>query len=294
VAAAFPRLADLEREHRSLLLGLARSRRGKSAERAEAPGAASLQGALSTFEGGLETLIRALAKVLGEKVQSQTEVTSLWRAERGWRIQVSSVRSGPSSLEADRVVLALPSYAASKLIQPLDPTLASELSAIEYAPVAVVHLGYRRTDLASPPEGFGVLIPAGTELQMLGAIFVSSIFPWRADPGRVLLTCMLGGARRPQVLDADDESLIAWVREDLRRALRIEATPCFREIVRWRRAIPQYNVGHLARVRRIEEAVSRLPGLFLSGNSLHGVGINDCIRNAHRLADRMAADNQDR
>lgn len=286
VAAAFPRLAELEREHRSLLLGLARSRRAKSAVQVDAAPLPT-HAALTTFEGGLETLVRALGDGLGERARRGAEVTSLSRTGTGWRMELAS-GSGASSIEADRVVLALPSYAASKLVHRIDPTLASELSAIEYAPVAVVHVGYRRSDLASPPEGFGILVPAGTELHMLGSIFISSIFPWRADPDRVLLTCMLGGARQPQVLDAADDSLLSWVREDLRRALRIDAFPCFREIVRWRRAIPQYNIGHLARVRRIDESISRLPGLFLAGNSYRGVGINDCIRHAAVLADQLA------
>ena len=285
VAAAFPRLVELEREHRSLLLGLARSRRAKPAEKVDTAAPAA-HGALTTFDGGLETLVRALGESLDERARRGTEVTSLSRTGTGWRVQIAS-RSGAAAIEADRVVLALPSYAASKLVHLLDPALASELSAIEYAPVAVVHVGYRRSELPSPPVGFGVLVPAGTELHMLGSIFVSSIFPWRADPDRVLLTCMLGGARQPQVLDATDEVLVSWVRDDLRRALRIEAAPCFEEIVRWRRAIPQYNVGHLARVRRIDQSVSRIPGFFVTGNSYRGVGINDCIRNAATLAEQL-------
>ncbi len=290
VAAAFPRLAELERQHRSLLLGLMRSQRRGTADRerkADAPTAAASE-SLTTFDGGLETLIGALRGRLGDRARCGAEVTSISHSGAGWRLAISD-RSGTSPLDAERVVLALPSYAAAKLVEPIDPGLASELSGIEHAPVAVVHVGYRRSDIASPPEGFGVLVPAGTGLRMLGSIFVSSIFPWRAHPDRVLLTCLLGGARHPELLEADDEMLLTWVSDDLRRALGIDVDPCYCEIVRWRRAIPQYNVGHLARVRRMEQAVSRFPGLSLTGNSYHGVGINDCIRSSTALAERLVS-----
>jgi oxygen-dependent protoporphyrinogen oxidase len=183
----------------------------------------------------------------------------------------------------------VPSYAAAKLLRPLNAELSSELDAIEYAPVIVVHLGFRSSAASSVPMGFGFLIPAREGLSLLGAIFVSRIFPWRAPPNAALLTCMLGGARRPELAEKTDEEILALARADLNRALQLNAQPNYVEIVRWPRGIPQYNVGHLARLRRIDEAVGSLPGLILTGNAYHGVGLNDCIRNSCALASRLGS-----
>jgi oxygen-dependent protoporphyrinogen oxidase len=95
---------------------------------------------------------------------------------------------------------------------------------------------------------------------------------------------MVGGARQPELFGLEEAELVGSVRKDLERVLGLTSAPSFQRVVRWPRGIPQYNVGHLARVRRIEEAVSRLPGLMVTGNAYRGVGLNDCVRNSTALA----------
>src|SRR3990172_257221 len=82
---------------------------------------------------------------------------------------------------------------------------------------------------------------------------------------------MLGGAVDPEAGLADEAAAGAWTRADLRRLLGIAAPPVFTHVQRWERAIPQYELGHADRVRRIEAEAARQPGLFLAGNALHGV-----------------------
>jgi len=185
------------------------------------------------------------------------------------------------------MVLAVPAFIAAELLRPLSSALAEELAAISYASVGVVHLGYDEKDLAERPEGLGFLVPSREERPTLGVLFISSSFPWRAPPGRVLLTCLMGGARNPEIAKLDDERLDQLARSELKRTLGIDADPCFRDIVKWPRGIPQYNVGHEARLRRVDESLRNLPGLFLTGNAYRGVGINDCVRNAFKLAEAL-------
>ena len=156
------------------------------------------------------------------------------------------------------MVLAVPSYVASHLVRPIDGALASELDGIEYGPICVVHLGYRRRE-AAVLIGFGFLAPSQERLRILGAIFISSIFAWRSEEHRTL-----GGARQLELFNLEDGELLATVRADLQRTTGLSEVPCFQKIVRWRRGIPQYNVGHLGRLRRIDESVSKLRGLTRS------------------------------
>ena len=137
-------------------------------------------------------------------------------------------------------------------------------------------------------DGFGYLTPQRERLDVLGAQWCSSIFPGRAPEGHVLIRTLSGGWNRGDVLDGDDDSLIAAARAQLRRAVGVTAEPTFHEVVRWERAIPQYFVGHLDRLARIDERRRRLPGLFLGGNAYRGVALNDCVERGTALAAEVA------
>jgi oxygen-dependent protoporphyrinogen oxidase len=88
----------------------------------------------------------------------------------------------------------------------------------------------------------------------------------------------------------DDERLLAAVRRELLATMGIKAEPIFHQIVRWERAIPQYHVGHLQRLARIEERLRHHPGLYLGGNCYRGIALNDCVEQAEALARAMVRD----
>lgn len=161
------------------------------------------------------------------------------------------------------------------------------MSRIEYAPIAVVHLGFDAGTLPAP-DGFGFLVPFEEKRRLMGAIHASTTFPFRVEGGRVLYTCMVGGARQPDLVKRDEAELAALALEELQSLTGVTARPTFTEVFRWQRGIPQYNVGHLARMAGIDAALQRWPGLHLAGNAYKGIGLNDCIRNAARLAAALA------
>jgi oxygen-dependent protoporphyrinogen oxidase len=282
VAAIFPKVVELERKHRSLVLGMART---QAAERKALPpgeGAPRPSGAVCSFDGGLQVLVDALARALGPVARTGVRVLGLRREGTGWRLTVEE-HGQRSELSAAQVVLAVPAYVAAELLRPLDETLAARLEGIAYAPVAVVHLGFAPGS-TPPPDGFGFLVPSLERRRVLGVIHASSTFPWRAEGGRILYTCMVGGAKRPELVEQDEEALVKLAREELRELAGVTAEPSFTEVIRWKRGIPQYNVGHLERVAAIDADVARLPGLHLTGNAYKGVSLIDCIRGAHELA----------
>ncbi|MFP2907475.1 protoporphyrinogen oxidase [Pyxidicoccus sp. 3LFB2] len=296
VGATFPPLVKLEREHRSLILGAIQAQKAqKTAQKALPAGAGvtggvaappKLSGALSTFEGGLQTLIDALTAALGDVVHVGATVEGLARVDGGWRLTVHE-HGRSAELTAEHVVLAVPSHVAERLLRPLDAPLATQLADIEYAPIAVVHLGFD-AGTTPAPDGFGFLVPSGEKRQLLGAIHASTTFPFRVEGGRVLYTCMVGGARQPELVKREEPELVALAREELKALAGVTAAPAFTEVIRWPLGIPQYNVGHLARVSALDAALQRWPGLHLTGNAYKGVGLNDCIRNGAQLADALA------
>ncbi|NOK21537.1 protoporphyrinogen oxidase [Corallococcus carmarthensis] len=285
--ATFPQLVKFEREHRSLILGAIRAQR--AARQAKASGTAeagpALTGQMSTFDGGLGVLVDALAKALGGAVRTDAKVEGLERTADGWKVRFRE-QGQPAELTASHVVLAVPAHVAAELLRPLDAELAQKADSIPYAPIAVVHLGFAAGTVPKP-DGFGFLVPAVEGKAVLGTIHVSTTFPFRAEGGRVLLTCLMGGARRPEVVARDDDALAALAREELKAMAGLTATPELTEVIRWPRGIPQYTVGHLERLAAMDERLKRWPGLHLTGNAYRGVGINDCVREATRLADAL-------
>jgi protoporphyrinogen/coproporphyrinogen III oxidase len=287
VRAAFPRLAALEREHGSVLGGMAKTakqRRVEAAARGEAPKRASQTW---SFREGMGLLIETLR----ERLRRQPVVGVTARQVRG------IVPDGPDAWEvrgegqdrwlADAVVLTCPAYQQAALLADQDAELAEQIGQIPYNRVAVVAVGFRAADVPAPLDGFGYLVPHKEGREVLGVQWCSSIFPERAPSGAVLLRAMCGGWHRPEMVGWDEGCLLATVRADLGQALGIQAEPIFQRVIRWDRAIPQYQLGHLERVSWIEERAARHRGLFLGGNCYRGVALNDCVERANELADRV-------
>jgi protoporphyrinogen/coproporphyrinogen III oxidase len=284
--AAFPAIWELEQEHGSLLRGMFARRRQASGRGAGNP----RPGRLVSFADGIEALPKALARSLGARVRLHSRVTRLRRAGPGagssharWCVALES----GAELEADHVVIAGHPAIASRLTPDFDHGLATPLADIPSAPVAVIALGYTRSAIPHPLDGFGFLVPRSEGLRTLGVLWESSIFPARAPTGHVLLRVMLGGAHDPSVVNTDDNELLAQATGDLRRTLAVSALPAFTYTVRHHSGIPQCTLGHPERMERLEGALRRWPGLHLTGWGYRGVSINNGIADAALVAGRI-------
>jgi len=278
VRAAFPKLAELESEGGLLRAGATR------AVRALMKGGGGPRARLAAPVGGMGALVDALARELGGRVRLGAPVIAIEADERQRAVRLADGRREA----CDAVVLAVPAPVAARLVSDASRDLARVLDEIQYAPVAVVHLGYRREDLAHPMDGFGFLVAPGEDLRILGCVFESVLYSGRAPAGQLLVRCILGGARDPGALELDDAALIERAHQDLDRVLGVRGTPVHRNLVRWPRAIAQYTVGHQARVARAEELADPL-GIVLAGAGYHGVSVNACAADAGRITHRIAA-----
>ena len=287
VQACFPRLVGFEREHGSVFAGFAAARAQRHAEATAKGDAPPVGPRMWSFAEGLglvtDTLRRSMrrAPTVGVAVRSVRRL----REARAWQVR----GDGDDPWTADAVVLTCPAYRQAELLAKVDWQLAEQLAAIAYTPVAVVALGYRAADVPGRLDGFGYLTPQRDRRDVLGVQWCSSIFPGRAPDGTVLLRALCGGWNRADMLGLNDEELLRAVRAELSVTMRVHAPPVFHQIVRWERAIPQYHVGHLMRVARIEALAGKHSGLFLGGNSFRGVALNDCVEQAEALAQRIAA-----
>lgn len=280
--SSFPKMAAMEAEHGGLVKAMvARMRAGRGAKAGAGPGGPG--GTLTSFEGGMDTLIRGLVAALDpdrtgpRAVRTGARVAALGRAPGGaaWRVRLAS----GEELAADAVVLTIPSPRAAPLLEPTDAALAETVAAIPTAGLSVVALTYDAATIP-PVEGFGFLVPRGEDLRILGCLWDSSVFPDRAPQGKVLLRAMIGGAHDPAGVTEADGLLIDRVRRDLREAMGIDAEPELTRVYRWPLGIGQYHVGHQDRLDRIHQRLEENPGLWLAGSSYYGVSINACVEKA--------------
>lgn len=279
--AAFPSVLEGERTHGSLVRwALSRLRPGKEEDDAEPARTPEL----FSFREGLQQWPEALADALGaERVLTSAPVRGIAPVDGGWTVDYE--RDGRrEELRARQLVLAVPADVASALLSELEPGTARALSAIPYAPVAVVHLAYPRERVRHPLDGFGVLAPGREGRDVLGILWVSSLFDGRAPEGVALTAAFVGGSRRPELALEDDAALLERVEAEHRDLLGATGTPVFTHVHRWERAIPQYDMGHPARVRAVEETEERRPGLHLTGNYRSGVGIPATWSDGRRVA----------
>ena len=279
VRATFPELAAWERDHGSLLLGAKAQMRAAAANRrpGEDPPPMFLR-----LRGGLRRLVDALATAIGPgRVRLGSPVSGIETAGSGYRLALDG-----EVLEADAVVLATPAFVAAELLASLTPSVAPVLARIPYVSTAVVLLVYPEGTGSALPRSSGFVAPRGT-LAISAATFVSRKWPEEAFGDRAVVRCFVGASGSEDLVDQPDEDIVEGVGRQLAAIVGLQERPEAARVVRWPRAMPQYEVGHLERVAEIERALP--PGVFVVGQAYRGAGIPDCVRQANELAARLTA-----
>ncbi len=291
--AAFPILYEAEKSAGSIIRGAFKIVKHRKAARRGAPQSSREKPTLQTFRNGNETLITAIAGKLGDRLTCGTEVTRIESLPASqephsprFRVTIRGLR-GEETLEVERLVLSVPTETASELLSDVDGGFSEQLGPIAYSGVVVVSLGYAKQDIENPLAGFGFLVPRSSGLSILGSVWNSSLFPGRAPEGHVLLTSFVGGATNPGAIQQTPESLAAQVHHELKPMLGIRKDPAFTNVTIWQRAIPQYNLGHSARIAAANALRARYPGLYFSGNYLTGPAIGTCVEQALKVADEV-------
>ncbi len=248
-----------------------------------APGSILLNALRSPLRTGLWSLRRGLGS-LPESIAAKLAVRlgmpvkALQPSRGAWQ-----VLAGGATERFDAVVVAVPAPQAAALARGFAPRLADALGGFRAAPVALVHLGFQQAGL---PRGFGMLDADGA-LHATGTLFPASMLPGRAPEGHALLSAVCGGARHPERARLPDAALVAAVCADLSRALGVKGDPEFVRIVRHAEAIPQYTLGHSARVRAARELLAGLPPIKLAGAAYDGVSVPDVVRSGTAAAEAL-------
>lgn len=282
----FPRLLQMEREHgRVWRSGARRSAAGRGAP-------------FQSLRGGMGTLVATLERALAAgTIAYSSRVQRIARSSTGsglgdtWRVETESAASGPRLIDARAIVVACPARVAATLLAPIDRESADLCARVPYVSTASVALAFPRAAIRHPLAGTGFVVARGStgsgrgpEVRITACTWVSSKWDDRAPDDRVLLRAFIGGAHDPAVVALSDDTLTAIAQRDLARVLGIDGPPVLTRVYRWRDAGAQHLVGHLDRVRRVEQRLTDAGGLFVAGSGFRSVGIPDCVADARRVA----------
>lgn len=276
VCAVLPRFVEMERESGSLARATLQARK----RAARHPASSQLQPLFTSLRCGMQQMVDALVQKLPQSsLKVGQALGSLRPASDGWLVESSG-----TTQRFDLVLLAIPAQTSAAMLKPLQPELASHLAKINYTSSVAIVLAYDHADL---PPAHGFLVPRTEGRKMLACTFVHKKFAYRTPEGAALLRCFFSSARVPELMTYDDASLESMARTELSDILGLNAATRFTQVFRWECALPQYATGHLERVAQMERWLAAMPGLEIIGNSLHGIGVPDCIRSARQAVAKI-------
>jgi oxygen-dependent protoporphyrinogen oxidase len=285
LAAAVPELYAKLRTAPSLLAA--------TAELREAGQKRAGQPVFAGIVGGVNRLIGALEKDLtarGVEIRPKLAVRRITRTADGFELEAGPAPE-PTYLTADAVVVAVPATPAARMLADVVPAASTELAAIEYASMAIVTLAVRKQDWPEGATGSGFLVPSVEGRTIKASTYSHAKWAWSAEAGGELavLRASVGRLGEEYVLQRSDEELVALAVTDLKRAVGLDAPVVGSLVTRWGGGLPQYAVGHLDRVDRVEAAVAAVPGLAVCGAAYRGVGIAACVASGGKAATRVQA-----
>jgi protoporphyrinogen/coproporphyrinogen III oxidase len=238
--------------------------------------------ALVSMPGGMARLRDSLAASTSRAdVRTSTTVVGLERDPDGaYAVHLPD----DATLRADAVVVTTPAYTTADLLENLAPSASAALRGIEYVDVATVMLAYERTDVDNALEGTGFLVPPIDGRLLVGCSWLTSKWGHLVNDSTVVLRAMVGRDGDRRFAAYDDEGLVSAIEAELAESTGVAGAPTQVHVQRWPAAMPQYTVGHAARLAAIDTALAALPGLHVTGAAYRGVGLAGCISQAARTA----------
>ena len=270
--SSFPKFLEMEQKYGSLIRAMLAAK--KMAKKAPQP-EGDKPTMFVTLKGGLVELVDAIVNNLDkESIRLETTVKNIEKAKDG--TYVVNIE-GSKPIIADSVILTTPAYISAKLLKDMDPFLSGNLKQIPYVSTATISLAYKRSDLKEPLKGFGLVIPRTENRKIMAATWTSNKYAHRAPEDTVLIRCFVGGNYNQELVDLEYEDMIRLVRKELKEIVGIEAEPILTRVFRWKRAMPQYIIGHSQRMEQLDERLKDHPGLYLTGSAYKGIGIPDSV-----------------
>ncbi len=269
----FPKIYEYAQKYGSILKGLKNSDKPKISQDDRA-----YWNNMFSFENGLETLIQHLETFLESHIHKNTTVTKIEKKDNFWLVYTDN-----QVLETQNLILSVPARVASNLLKDFEENLSQLLNQIVYHPMWVLHFKCPSNAFPQLLKGFGFLKSEKENLNLLGCIFSSKIFPHVAPEGQELLTVMVGGATQTHLFNEKLEDLVPKIQKDLKNLLFLKQEPELFHHQKWEQAIPEYNMNYHELEKSLENFKIQNPNLKILSNFWGGIGVPDCIEKGVNL-----------
>ena len=281
--ATLPQYLQMESEHGSVIAATRKRVQGSKEKDKSTSGAR--YNLFMAPKNGMSSLIEALkSRIKSANFLHGRQVANLVKTGNDWRIEFAN-GAGHSY---DAVILTCPAEGLTRMLAKGFGKLSELLGQIQYASSAILVQGYERNQIGHPLNGFGFVVPLAEKRKILAGSFSSIKFAGRCSDDLVLTRTFVGGGCQPELMNHTDPELTELASKELGELLQISGEPRFEQLVRWDNSMPQYHLGHLDWVKKVEEMLESEPGLEIAGKSFRGVGIPACIRSGETAAEKIA------
>lgn len=262
--ATFPQFQKVEQKHRSLILGM---------KQTMPPTPKKKVGLFQTLTTGLQMMIDTLEEKLHDaKILRTIKVLNIDKTEKGYCLKLSN----GESIKSDSVIVTTPHSVTASMFASLP--FMQDLDEMPSTSVATVALGFDESAIQEKMPGTGFVVSRNSDFSITACTWTHRKWPHTAPKGKVLLRCYVGRVGEEAIVEQSDTVIKRVVMDDLKKIMDITQEPDFALITRWKKAMPQYNVGHKDRIKAVKDSLCKqMPGVFLAGSSYEGLGVPDCI-----------------
>lgn len=276
VKSAFPKLYRLEELYGGLIKGMIKGAKERKQRNEESKQHAKM----FSFRNGMQSFPRAIANNLKGNIFYDSSIKGIRKVDRKFIVDIEKNKQ-QGEIVSDVLLSSIPAYLLSELMSNFDNELCKRLDDIIYPPVLVLYLGYNKSVINQPLDGFGFLIPSKEKKKFLGAIWSSTIFENRTQRDKAAFTIFVGGAKNLNFNMSEVNQRVEEVLQEFHTIMGISESPIIIEKKFWKKAIPQYNLGYNEHEKYFGEFENQNPGLFLSGNYRGGISVGDCIKSSY-------------
>lgn len=274
--STFPNFKTLEDTHGSIIKGMQKvrlDREKKHSHNTEGP-----QGQFKQFRNGLFSFIEQLEKWLKQNnvhFKYQTPVTDLISEQKGYNVETA--QEAPTFY--DGVIVATPHQVFHKWFE-TDPGF-DYFSRLEASSVATIVFAFDEKNIKNTSNGTGFVIARTSDTSITACTWTTKKWPHTTPKGKVLIRAYVGKPGDDIVETHSDEELVEIAKKDLSQMMTFYGEPDFTIVNKMPHASPQYHVGHIHEIKKIQEHIYReYPHLQITGAPFEAVGLPDCIRQA--------------
>ncbi|WP_428909377.1 protoporphyrinogen oxidase [Niallia sp. Krafla_26] len=275
--ALFPHFYQIEQKYRSLILGMKKMSLPMSKE------FLNDSRMFLSFKTGMQSFADGIAKKLNpESVKLGYRVEKIRKRNKRYEV----VLNGGNIMMADSIIMAVPHQTLNSVLS--DYSFLQSLKGVPATSIATVALGFPKDAIEKDMDATNVLVSRNSDSTITSCSCAHKVWPHTTPQGKVLYRCFVGRAGREVVVDLSDDQIVNNVLADLKNTFKISGSPELSVVSRWPNSIPQYTVGHLQRMEKVQQGLTQeLPGIFLAGKSYNGEGVSACVKQGEEAVNNV-------